>query len=144
MQLFINAFTNYSALELTTFILGMIAIIVAITLIALTFKKETNKIYKIFSHIVLPVLSITLWFALLFLRINTFSPALSFVVAFGIAVCCELLAFGVTILVCRNKEQHVEVESVKIEEEKEIVKEDKAEIEDEIDEIEEITEVEEI
>ena len=105
MQLFIGAFTNYSGLELATFILAIVATALTVALIFLTFKKELNKVFKLFSHLVLPVLSITLLFALMFMRLNTFSNILSFVVAFGIAVCCELISFGVAYFITKRNEK---------------------------------------
>ena len=105
MQLFIGAFTNYSGLELATFILAIIATAVTVAFVFLTFKKELGNIFKLFSHLILPVVTIMLLFALMFMRLNTFSNILSFVVAFGIAVCCELIAFGVAYLIARRHEK---------------------------------------
>ena len=99
MQLFIGAFTNYSGFELATFILAIIATALSIAFIFLTFKKEVGNVFKVFSHIVLPVLAITLLFSLMFMRLGTFSDVISYVVAFGIAVCCELIAFGVSLII---------------------------------------------
>lgn len=102
MKLFINAFSTYSGLELATFIIAIIAVCASFAMIILALKRETNNIFKIFSHIVLPVLSITLLFTLMFLRLNTFGAFLSFVVAFGIAAVCEAIAFGVAKLINKS------------------------------------------
>ncbi len=102
MLLFADAFTNYSTLELITFIIGIVAIIAAIAFIFLSFKEIAGKVFKLFSHIILPVIAITFLFALMFMRLNIFSDILSFVVGFGIAVGCELIAFGVALLICRK------------------------------------------
>lgn len=99
MELFINAFSTYNGLELATFIIAIIAICASFAMIILAIKRETNNIFKIFSHIVLPVISITFLFALMFMRLNTFSVILSFVVAFGISAVCEAIAFGVAKLI---------------------------------------------
>jgi len=103
MQLFSQAFTSYTTLELITFIIGIVAITAAIAFIFLSFKAIAGKVFKIFSHIVLPVIAITFLFALMFMRLGVFTALLSFVVGFGIAVGCELIAFGVTILICRKE-----------------------------------------
>lgn len=99
MKLFINAFTTYSGLEVATFIIAIIAICASFAMIILALKRETNNVFKILSHIILPVISITFLFALMFMRLNTFSNVLSFVVAFGISAVCEAIAFGVAKLI---------------------------------------------
>ena len=102
MQLFIGAFANYTGFELATFILALVATALSIAFIFLTLKREVGNVFKVFSHIVLPVLTITLLFSLLFMRLGTFSDLLSYVVGFGIAVCCELIAFGVSLIIDRR------------------------------------------
>ena len=104
MQLFIGgAFASYSTLEIVTFILAIVFVAVAVSFIFLTFKNSMGKVFKIFSHLIMPVLAVTFLFALMFLRLNVFSAIVSFVVAFGIAVCCELIAFGVAYLIAKRK-----------------------------------------
>jgi len=104
MQLFINAFSTYSTIELVAFIIGVIAVAMTIAFIFLSFKAETGRIFKLFSHLVLPVLAITFLFALMFMRLNVVSDVLAFVIGFGIAVVCELIAFAVAYVVFKRKE----------------------------------------
>ena len=104
MQLFIGAFSTYNTIELVSFILGIIAVAMTIAFIFLSFKAETGKIFKLFSHLILPVIAITILFALMFMRLNVVSDVLAFVIGFGIAVACELIAFAVAYLVYKKKE----------------------------------------
>jgi len=104
MLLFANAFNTYNTLELVTFIIAIVAVVATIAFIFLSFKAVTGKVFKLFSHLILPVIAITFLFALMFMRLNTFSDILSFVVGFGIAVVCELIAFGVALLITKRQE----------------------------------------
>ena len=102
MQLFSQAFTSYSTLELITFIIAIVAVTMAIAFILLSFKEATGKVLKLIALVILPVVAITFLFALMFMRLNIFSELLSFVVSFGIAVVCELIAVAVAKLICRK------------------------------------------
>ena len=102
MQLFMTGLTGNTALGITTLILALIATIVTVAFVLLTFRGTMSKIFKVFALLILPVLSIMFWFALMFAKLGTFGGVLCYVVGFGIAVVCELLAFAIAYFICKR------------------------------------------
>ena len=103
MLLFLEGIKESPAL-LTLFIIGVCLTALTIAGICLSFKAISGKVFKLISLLILPVLTMTAWFGLMFISLNAFggSIALGVVVGFGIAVGIELIVFAISFFANRK------------------------------------------
>jgi len=106
MLLFLEGIKESPA-ELTLFIIGLCLTALTIAGICLSFKAIAGRVFKLISLIILPVLTLTAWFGLLFVGVNAFagSVVLAVVIGFGIAAALELVVFAISYFANRGKEE---------------------------------------
>ena len=105
MLLFLEGIKE-SPIKLTLLIVGICLIAFAIAGICLSIKAVSNKVFRIFSFIVLPVLTLTDWFGFLFICLGLFSAdiVLNLLLGLGAGVVAVAAVIGISFLFCKNKD----------------------------------------